>query len=169
MHLASFLSLRQPTHFSDEPKIKEQSMLNPRDAIGLQEDLAIIRNAVPRAQPPLPAPDESGNAVAVAVMALRARADSQARLLKQIDASASERNEVVVSAKAARETIDVLVQELARHSGLSEEECQRFAKEALSRRYDALLDQAISNRQILRDIRRIPDEIQKCRWYSPAP
>ncbi|WP_035878908.1 hypothetical protein, partial [Cupriavidus sp. amp6] len=83
-------------------------MLNARDAMGLHEDLAIIRNAAPRTQPPLPAPDESGNAVAAAVIALRARQNSQERLQQQLNASASERNEVVVSAKAARETIDVL-------------------------------------------------------------
>ncbi|MGO4308137.1 hypothetical protein [Cupriavidus sp. RAF12] len=144
-------------------------MMNAEDAMGLQEDLARIgRQPAPR-QEPLPDPDESGNALAVAIVALRAQQRSaQERHRKQLDDVMSERNEVVVSAKAARDTIDVLARELARRSGLSGEECLGFAKETLSRRYDVLLDEAIENHQVLRDIRTIPEEIQKVRWYSPA-
>lgn len=143
-------------------------MLNAEDAMGLQEDLQRMRGRRRTQADPLPTPDESGSAVAAAVVALRAQRDTQDRMRKQMDAMASERNEVAVLAKAARDTIDLMAQELSRHSGLPLETCQQMARETLSRRFDALLDQAIADRQVLRDIRRIPEEIQKRRWYSPA-
>ncbi|WP_454727709.1 MULTISPECIES: hypothetical protein [Cupriavidus] len=145
-------------------------MMNAQDALGLQEDLAIMRNLAgePRRAPVAP-PDENGNVVAALAIGMKARNNTIADLRQQLNSKASERNEVAVLAKAARETVDLLARELARQSGMTEQECLQLAKEALSRRYDAILDQAIADRQVLRDIRRVPEEIQKCRWYSPAP
>jgi hypothetical protein len=143
-------------------------MMNAEDAMGLQEDLARIGRRPTPAVDRLPAPDESGNAVAAAVVAIRARNDTMGKLRHELDSTKSERNEVAVLAKAARDTIDALARELARQTDTPVEECLRLAQESLSRRYDVLLDDAIRQRQVLRDVRKIPEEMQNKRWYSPA-
>ncbi|CAG9184357.1 hypothetical protein [Cupriavidus pampae] len=144
-------------------------MMNAEDAMGLQEDLARIGRRPTPAVDRLPASDESGNAVAAAVVAIRARNDAMSKLRQDLDASMSERNEVAALSKAARETLEIFARELARVTGADEADAVKQAHQILSRKFDANLDESISKRYILRDVRSMPAEMKKRPWYVPAP
>ena len=143
-------------------------MLNAEDAMGLQEDLARIRNAAPHPQSRWQSPpDESGNALAVAVAALQEDRNHIARMQRQLNATLSERNEVAALSKAARETVEHLARELAKVTGGDESESVERARHLLSRRFDANLDESIRRKLVLRDVRQIPEEMCKRSWYAP--
>lgn len=146
-------------------------MLNAKDALGLQEDLAIInaRRQGSSQQEHYPRPDESGNAFGALAIALRARDNTNEKLRQQLDAKASERNEVAAMSRAARETVEDLARHVAKLTNTSPDAAVRDAHRILSRRFDAQLEGAIARKSVLRDIRQDAEEIKQLEWYIPAP
>ncbi|WP_432262835.1 hypothetical protein [Cupriavidus sp. TMH.W2] len=144
-------------------------MMNARDALGLQEDLAILNagNAHRRA-PDYPTPDESGNAVAAVALALKARNNDLAGLRKQLSDTSNSRHDQIAFAFAAKSVIDSLIQTLSEVTGQPAEDVQSTVYELLSRRYDAEVEGMIQRRSITRDVRQDPEVRKRRDWYIPA-
>lgn len=141
-------------------------MMNARDALGLQEDLAIMNAGnAPRRAPDYPVPDESGNAVAAVALALRARNNDLASLRKELSATTNSRHDQVAFGRAAKSVIESLVRQLAEATGRHPEDVQATAYEMLSRRYDAEVDAMIQRKSITRDMRLDPELQNRRDWY----
>lgn len=144
-------------------------MMNARDALGLQEDLAILNAGnAPRRAPDYPVPDESGNAVAAVALALRARTNDVASLRRQLSDTSNSRHDQIAFAFAAKSVIESLIQTLAEATGRPVEDVQSTVYELLSRRYDAEVEGMIQRKFITRDVRQDPEVRKRRDWYIPA-
>jgi len=150
----------------------ENEMLNAEDALGLQEDLAIIRANRNRARSAASqgnaAQDvETLGAMASATAVLRANKDTISSLRASLNETASNRNDVAAIAVSARETIAALVEEVARLKGSELATVQEQADRLLSRHYDRHIEEMLEKGSLSGDPRQNP-EIMKIRtWYTP--
>uniref|UniRef100_UPI003F49367E hypothetical protein n=1 Tax=Cupriavidus taiwanensis TaxID=164546 RepID=UPI003F49367E len=143
-------------------------MMNASDALGLQEDLAILNAGnSPRRAPDHSVPDESGYAVAAVVLALKARNNELADLRKQLSDTMNSRHDQIAFAFAAKSVIDSLIQTLAQATGQSAVDVQSTVYELLSRRYDANVEGMIQRKSITRDVRQDPEVKKRRDWYMP--
>lgn len=144
-------------------------MMNAKDAAGLQEDLAIINaRRQPQSSPePLHHPDESGNAFAAMAMALRARDDKITELVRQLNDTKNSLNDVVASARAYREVVDLLIGELAEAKQVPTASVRLQAYGTLSRRYDSHVTELQCRGLIVHDMRSDPKAMSERDWYQP--
>ncbi|MEQ6352794.1 hypothetical protein [Ralstonia pseudosolanacearum] len=148
-------------------------MLNAEDALGLQEDLAIIRAHRNRAraeafQASVPQATEVLETMAVAKNALRANRDTINGLRADLDKITSNRNDVAAIARSAREVVAVLADEIARLKGIDPQIAQERANRLLSRRYDAHIDALMQHRALEADPREDAEAMKIRAWYVAA-
>lgn len=143
-------------------------MLNAKDALGLQEDLAVMRANQARANlPPVRSASRSSGMGAVAV-ALGANQNSMEKLKSNLDKTTSNRNDVAAIAVSARETIAALVAEIAQLKGVSSDEVQLHADFLLSRQYDRHVDELMDRGSLMSDPRQDPETMRIRTWYTPS-
>lgn len=139
-------------------------MLNAEDALGLQEDLAIMRNNRNRLKSAALMADEAVHAgtvdrsleiVEAAVLQLRA----------DLSAANNNRNDLNAVAKATREVLNLVIDRWAEAIGLPVEQVRGEVFQAVSRRYDKLVEEALARGSISDDKRRDPEVMKQRDWY----
>lgn len=146
-------------------------MLNAEDALGLQEDLAILRNNRNRVQSAALMTDEAAHHAAVgdslrgSTVALRAQQNHLAKLKANLDALMNDRNDIVALSYAFEDVLKILAKELAKAIDVPAEEMLPRVYEAVSRHYDKHVEDAIARGTIVRDQRRDPEVMTHRDWY----
>ncbi|MFJ1259014.1 hypothetical protein [Cupriavidus sp. CuC1] len=143
-------------------------MMNAEDALGLQEDLAIMRaHRAPAStrRAPIAQASSTESAMGAIAVALRANQDATAKLRANLDATMNSRNDVIAMGRASREIIDLLLVEVAKLKQLPVEDVKEYVYEALSRRYDRKVDEAKQRGSIKWDVRDDPEVMRHRDWY----
>lgn len=150
-------------------------MLNASDALGLQEDLAIVRanqNRIEAAAMTTDArreADENSLAMRSAASALRANKDVISGLRSELDSLMNSRNDQVAVTKATKDVLNALISKLADATDTPVEQLRGQVNSALSRRYDHHVSDMLEGGFINRDLRKDRDVMEKRDWYVPAP
>lgn len=150
-------------------------MLNANDALGLQEDLAIVRanrnrnEAAAMTTDARREADENSLAMRGAASALRANKDAISALRSELDSLMNSRNDQVAVTKATKDVLNALISDLAAATDTPVEQLREQVHSALSRRYDQHVSDMIEGGFINRDLRKDPDVMEKRDWYVPTP
>lgn len=140
-------------------------MMNPEDALGLQEDLAILSSGEQyrRNQTPLP----TGGATqtqrhSFVILALQKDIDQLAAKLRDSDDFRSDLAAVVM---AYREELFDVLDFLAQETGYDKDDLRNQSLTRLSRRYDAHVEQFKAQGSIKKDQRQNPAIMNQRTWY----
>ncbi len=150
-------------------------MLNANDALGLQEDLAIVRanrNRIEAAAMTTDSrreADENSLAMRNAASALRANKDAISALRSELDSLMNSRNDQVAVTRATKEVLNALISKLAEATDTPVEQLREQVHSALSRRYDQHVSDMLEGGFINRDLRKDRDVMERRDWYVPAP
>ncbi len=139
-------------------------MLNAEDALGLQEDLAIMQSNRRRARSAALMAEEATNATAAHRMLDLAEVTVQ-KARADLAAANSSRNDLNAVAKATREVLHMVMEEWAKATGEPVDQIRARVLNMVSRRYDKLVDEAIARGSILIDKRRDPELSKQRNWY----
>jgi len=143
-------------------------MLNAKDALGLQEDLAVMRANQARTNLPPVRQASGSNAMGAVAVALSASQGSMTKLRGELDSTLNSRNDIVAMGRASREVIDSLIEEVARLKGVSLESVQHVVYGTMSRRYDAHVEAMKAKGSIKWDLRQDPEVMKGRDWYLAA-
>jgi len=141
-------------------------MMNPEDALGLQEDLAILRSGEQhrRSQEPLP----TGGPTQTQRNSLFAMAIQQKdidQLTAQLRDSNEFRSDLAAVIMAYREELFDVLDLLAQKTGYDKDVLRNQSSTRLSRRYDAHVEQFKAQGAIKKDQRKNPEVMKHRTWY----
>jgi hypothetical protein len=150
--------------------------LNAEDAMGLAEDMAVLRGAV-RSQAVNDAPRPSSSRAAAALVAvagmkaLQVERDEHHKLIQKWNSLATGFSDLNAVAIASRAVIEQQIVELARVTGADPAEVRKATYAAMSQAYNAQVEEMISTGKLQSDPRKdLQDPKWKNRqWYSPPP
>lgn len=144
--------------------------LNPKDALGLAEDMQLVRNARGSVSPSATSDlYRAAGALADASRGIKERNDSMRKLKANFDGLAEDYSDLSAVALASRRVIDALADELAKVKGLNPADVRRRAYAALSRSYDEGIGEMVSTGAISKDPRKDPAVLARPSrdWYTP--